>query len=48
MQNGRLVEHADTDTVFESPQQEYTQTLLNAIPGVPPQPAGGGIATMVA
>jgi peptide/nickel transport system ATP-binding protein len=33
MQNGRLVEHADTTTVFESPQQEYTQTLLNAIPG---------------
>jgi len=33
MQSGRLVEHADTNTVFESPQQEYTQTLLNAIPG---------------
>jgi peptide/nickel transport system ATP-binding protein len=33
MQNGKLVEHADTNTVFESPQQEYTQTLLNAIPG---------------
>ena len=33
MQNGKLVEVADTDTVFESPQQEYTQALLNAIPG---------------
>jgi peptide/nickel transport system ATP-binding protein len=33
MQNGKLVEHADTNTVFESPQQEYTRTLLNAIPG---------------
>jgi len=33
MQSGKLVEHADTDTVFESPQQEYTRALLNAIPG---------------
>jgi peptide/nickel transport system ATP-binding protein len=33
MQTGKLVEVADTDTVFESPQQEYTQALLNAIPG---------------
>ena len=33
MQSGKLVEVADTDTVFESPQQEYTQALLNAIPG---------------
>jgi peptide/nickel transport system ATP-binding protein len=33
MQSGRLVEHADTETVFEDPQQEYTRALLNAIPG---------------
>jgi len=33
MQSGKLVEHADTDAVFEDPQQEYTRTLLNAIPG---------------
>ncbi|MDQ1662538.1 MAG: oligopeptide transport system ATP-binding protein oppD [Blastococcus sp.] len=33
MQNGKMVEHADTNTVFESPQQEYTRALLNAIPG---------------
>jgi peptide/nickel transport system ATP-binding protein len=33
MQTGKLVEVADTDTVFESPQQEYTRALLNAIPG---------------
>jgi peptide/nickel transport system ATP-binding protein len=33
MQSGKLVEHADTDSVFENPQQEYTRALLNAIPG---------------
>jgi peptide/nickel transport system ATP-binding protein len=33
MQSGKLVEHADTDTVFDSPQQDYTRALLNAIPG---------------
>jgi peptide/nickel transport system ATP-binding protein len=33
MQTGKLVEHADTDAVFENPQQEYTRALLNAIPG---------------
>src|SRR4051812_384602 len=33
MQTGKLVEVADTDTVFDNPQQEYTRALLNAIPG---------------
>jgi peptide/nickel transport system ATP-binding protein len=33
MQSGKLVEHTDTETVFEHPQQEYTRALLNAIPG---------------
>jgi peptide/nickel transport system ATP-binding protein len=33
MQSGKLVEHAGTDEVFENPRQEYTRTLLNAIPG---------------
>ncbi|MCB1272770.1 MAG: ABC transporter ATP-binding protein [Leucobacter sp.] len=33
MQQGRIVEQATTDQVFGSPQQEYTQRLLDAIPG---------------
>jgi peptide/nickel transport system ATP-binding protein len=33
MQKGRLVEHAGVDQVFDSPQQEYTRALLEAIPG---------------
>src|SRR3954447_17134627 len=33
MQTGKLVEVADTDTVFDNPQQEYTRALLDAIPG---------------
>jgi len=33
MQQGRIVEQATTDEVFENPQQEYTRNLLAAIPG---------------
>lgn len=33
MQNGRIVEQATTEEVFENPQEEYTQNLLAAIPG---------------
>jgi len=32
MQDGRLVEQGDTDTVFNSPQHPYTQSLLAAEP----------------
>ncbi|WP_166874271.1 ABC transporter ATP-binding protein [Salinibacterium sp. ZJ450] len=33
MQKGQVVEAATTDEVFSNPQQEYTQRLLEAIPG---------------
>lgn len=33
MQRGRLVEHADTDSVFSNPKTQYTRDLLDAIPG---------------
>ncbi|WP_426996462.1 dipeptide ABC transporter ATP-binding protein [Pseudarthrobacter sp. N5] len=33
MEKGKLVETGSTDDVFDSPQQDYTKALLNAIPG---------------
>ena len=33
MKEGRLVESGSVQQVFDAPTQEYTQTLLNAIPG---------------
>jgi len=33
MENGRIVERGTADEVFDSPQQDYTRMLLDAIPG---------------
>jgi ABC-type dipeptide/oligopeptide/nickel transport system ATPase component len=33
MYHGKLVEEGSTAQVFETPQQDYTQSLLAAIPG---------------
>ena len=33
MQQGKVVEQATTDEVFDNPQQQYTRNLLEAIPG---------------
>jgi peptide/nickel transport system ATP-binding protein len=33
MEKGRIVEQGTVDRVFASPEKEYTQRLLNAIPG---------------
>lgn len=33
MENGRLVEQGTVDEIFANPQQEYTERLLQAIPG---------------
>ncbi len=35
MQSGRIVEHADTETLFTSPQHPYTRALLASAPGSP-------------
>ena len=39
MYMGRIVEEAETDTLFGDPRHPYTQVLLSALPGV--RPPGG-------
>ena len=41
MEKGKVVEHGTVDEIFANPTQEYTQRLLDAIPGAS-IPLGGG------
>lgn len=34
MKDGRIIEHGKTNSVFESPQQNYTKRLLNSVPDI--------------
>ncbi|MGM1017625.1 MAG: ABC transporter ATP-binding protein [Actinomycetota bacterium] len=40
MERGRVVEQGTADEIFRSPKEEYTQRLLEAIPGVAQAPGG--------
>lgn len=37
MSQGRIVETGERDAIFESPQHEYTRTLLSAVPRINPE-----------
>ena len=43
MEKGKLVEKGSVNEIFANPQQEYTQRLLEAIPGASIQLGGGGL-----
>ena len=37
MQKGRIVEQGPRDAIFDDPQDEYTKTLLSAVPSIDPR-----------
>jgi peptide/nickel transport system ATP-binding protein len=41
MQQGRIVEQGDRDQIFDQPRQDYTRTLLSAIPALEAVDGGG-------
>ncbi|HXV30335.1 MAG TPA: ATP-binding cassette domain-containing protein, partial [Sinorhizobium sp.] len=43
MQDGRIIEEGDRDTVFDNPKEAYTQRLLSAIPALDHNAQGGVI-----
>ncbi|MHC1551267.1 ABC transporter ATP-binding protein [Phyllobacterium sp. K27] len=41
MQNGRVIEQGDRDTIFDHPREAYTRRLLSAIPALDQNDRGG-------
>ncbi|WP_377299246.1 ABC transporter ATP-binding protein [Rhizobium sp. SGZ-381] len=41
MQDGRIIEEGDRDTIFDTPKQAYTRRLLSAIPALDLNETGG-------
>ncbi|WP_432349439.1 ABC transporter ATP-binding protein (plasmid) [Shinella yambaruensis] len=41
MQDGRIIEEGDRDTIFDSPKEAYTRRLLSAIPALDQNEKGG-------
>ncbi|WP_312794036.1 ABC transporter ATP-binding protein [Tianweitania sp.] len=41
MQDGRIIEQGDRDTIFDNPQEAYTRRLLSAIPALAINEQGG-------
>ena len=42
MSQGKVVEYAETEALFESPREEYTRTLINSVPYIP-RPGGKSV-----
>jgi len=42
MSQGKVVEYAETEALFQSPREEYTRTLINSVPYIP-RPGGKSI-----
>ena len=41
MQDGRIIEQGDRDTIFDNPKEAYTRKLLSAIPALDLNGSGG-------
>jgi peptide/nickel transport system ATP-binding protein len=42
MSQGKVVEYAETEALFEAPREEYTRTLINSVPYIP-RPGGKSV-----